>query len=241
MIKLASLLQLATSIGVDSISSELDIVPIDGFIDEIRPFVFSYEEGEQVGFEFALDEIPSLPFSACSIELEANGALYVPDFGTGQFWVMSYVCREVSPGNYDFYALGSVDGISLDAVVYVNEGALHQHLLNTTIQFIKRLKIGKTGLCKSRARIKHRVRNKKAFTTIKNYIYVTGNRMPTVSGYGDTIEYTHAFEVGGHWRKIKGIGLNRLGERVVGGATWVRPYTKGMQATPLLVKTRYVG
>lgn len=43
------------------------------------------------------------------------------------------------------------------------------------------------------------------------------------------LEYTHAFHVRGHWRKIseKSYGKNRKGEYVILGQTWVTEYVKG--------------
>ena len=50
----------------------------------------------------------------------------------------------------------------------------------------------------------------------------------------------YRFEVGGHWRLIKGIGLDRHGMRCIPGKTWVPNYVKGSPEKPLIVKTRII-
>lgn len=240
MNKLSQLIKLASDQGLDSIDPSETPVPLDLFLSEIRPFVFTYEEAGTADQPFEPDEIPSLPFSVCAIELDGDGALYTPGLGSGDFWIMCYICRELEPGKYDFYALASIDGVGLDGVIYIRSGALHQHLMGATIEFIKRLKTTQKGICKASIKIRHKNGGRKAVTTIKDYIYVTPSKSASKSGYGNTIEYMHAFEVAGHWRRIKGTGLNRLGERNVPGATWVRPYEKGDSVVGPIIKTRYV-
>ena len=41
------------------------------------------------------------------------------------------------------------------------------------------------------------------------------------------LEYSHAFKVIGHWRKINGIGKDRKGNYHIDGFTWVNEYIKG--------------
>lgn len=45
---------------------------------------------------------------------------------------------------------------------------------------------------------------------------------------GEKIEWKHSWLVVGHWRKIKGIGKDRYGNRVIVGKTWVIPTVKGV-------------
>jgi hypothetical protein len=56
------------------------------------------------------------------------------------------------------------------------------------------------------------------------------------------IDWSHRWEVAGHWRKIDGIGKNREGEYVEEGWTWVRDFVKGPEDKELVKKTRvFVG
>lgn len=57
----------------------------------------------------------------------------------------------------------------------------------------------------------------------------------TASG---TLDWSHRWEVRGHWRHVRGIGKDRAGDYIVYGFTWVKDFVKGPQDKPLVVKTR---
>lgn len=55
------------------------------------------------------------------------------------------------------------------------------------------------------------------------------------------LDFSHRFEVRGHWRKTTGsIGKNREGEYVVQGYTWVKAHVKGPEDKPVIKKTRII-
>lgn len=54
------------------------------------------------------------------------------------------------------------------------------------------------------------------------------------------IDWSHRWEVRGHWRKVHGLGKDRAGDYVVTGWTWVRDFVKGPEDKPLIKKTRVV-
>jgi hypothetical protein len=57
--------------------------------------------------------------------------------------------------------------------------------------------------------------------------YVSSKRyISKDSSIPTNIAWTHCFDVCGHWRKVKGIGKNRQGERTVKGYTWISPFEK---------------
>ncbi len=152
--KFAELLELASLQGVDNVS---DFQLIDTDINELklaRPFVFSYEEAGQVGNPFGKDDIPALPFELCSIELEGNGMIYCAGLGKGDFWIASFIVKELAPGKYHFYMLGSLDGIKLDVVCFTDSGLLYNNLIKITDTFIKRLATEHTGICKCNEKVK---------------------------------------------------------------------------------------
>jgi hypothetical protein len=59
-----------------------------------------------------------------------------------------------------------------------------------------------------------------------------------VENLAATIDWTHRWQVRGHWRRVTGIGKNRAGEYVVSGYTYVSEYEKGPEDAPLIKKTR---
>jgi hypothetical protein len=66
---------------------------------------------------------------------------------------------------------------------------------------------------------------KKKYET-RNITYITNKKyISDVKGFRD-IEWTHCFSVCGHWRKVSGIGKNRVGEYCIDGFTWVKPCKK---------------
>jgi hypothetical protein len=54
------------------------------------------------------------------------------------------------------------------------------------------------------------------------------------------IEWSHKWEVRGHWRKISGIGKDRDSRYTIKGFTWVIPYVKGPEEKQLVTKVRLV-
>lgn len=56
---------------------------------------------------------------------------------------------------------------------------------------------------------------------------------------GSTIDWTHRWEVRGHWRRIdRGLGKNRKGEYCISGFTWVSSHERGPDNKPLIKKIR---
>lgn len=238
--KLPRLLELVNSQGLQSITDTNDKKINLDELKSARPFVFSFNEGGKVDQILDDDKIPALPFKLCSIELEGDGMIYA-NLTTGDFWISSYIVKEISPSKYHFYILASLDGIHTTAVVFSDSGFLNKRLVAITNSFIQRIATEKTGLCKCNEVVKLKNSNKgiKNNHKIKSYLYVTNNTNG-VSAYGHPVNFTHSFEVRGHWRKIKGIGLDRNGERNVTDATWIRPYVKGDLSQEVITKTRIV-
>jgi hypothetical protein len=52
------------------------------------------------------------------------------------------------------------------------------------------------------------------------------------------IDWSHRWEVRGHWRKVSGIGKDSTGEYCVNGFTWVKDQERGKQGVPVTKKTR---
>lgn len=70
---------------------------------------------------------------------------------------------------------------------------------------------------------------KKKVHTIKDHVFIVGNTVgrKDVECRGQKIDWTHTWEVRGHWRSVSGLGKNYKGELTEYGRTWVRPCTKG--------------
>jgi hypothetical protein len=54
------------------------------------------------------------------------------------------------------------------------------------------------------------------------------------------VDWSHRWDVMGHWRKIAGIGKDRSGHYSMKGYTWVVPHVKGPEGKPCVAKARVV-
>jgi hypothetical protein len=85
----------------------------------------------------------------------------------------------------------------------------------------------------------------KEFIKINGIVHVKSKKSPkdTVvdpEAEKRIIDWSHRWEVMGHWRKVAGIGKDEMGKYGVKGFTWVRPHTKGPQEKELIKKIRLV-
>lgn len=81
---------------------------------------------------------------------------------------------------------------------------------------------------------------------IKEVVHVSLTRkesaLPKVGSFGREIDWSHRWEVSGHWRKIPegSVGKSPTGEYGVRGFTWVVPHEKGPDNKPVVKKVRVV-
>lgn len=68
-------------------------------------------------------------------------------------------------------------------------------------------------------------------------IEVNPHQYPNLSSRA---EFSHRFEVMGHWRRIKGKGRNTDGERNQNGRTWIHPHIKGPDEAPIKAQLRKI-
>jgi hypothetical protein len=57
---------------------------------------------------------------------------------------------------------------------------------------------------------------------------------------GGKIDFSHRWEVRGHWRRVAGMGKDREGNYEVRGLTWVKDCVKGPEELPIIQKLRWV-
>ena len=78
-----------------------------------------------------------------------------------------------------------------------------------------RMRVG-TGADRTKVKINHIVR-----------VMLKSERKVYERAAGRVVDWSHKWEVMGHWRKVDGIGKDRDGAYTVRGQTWVSPHTKG--------------
>jgi hypothetical protein len=134
----------------------------------------------------------------------------------------------------------------------LDQGSTNQYdaSVNKTVRcFLDRLdrRQSVTGIEKTSERIK----TSKGIRKIKEVIHVVPKSLKdSVSIPGKTIDWSHRWEVRGHWRMlpIEGtdtpdltrVGKNRDGEFLSAGYTWVSDHVRGPETVPLIKKTRIV-
>lgn len=86
-----------------------------------------------------------------------------------------------------------------------------------------------TGQSKERIREKVKIDKKNKFFKVNKVVHIKPRKMSN-NDYqrqvNSTVDWSHAFDVRGHWRKIKGVGKNRSGDYCIEGRTWVKPHRK---------------
>jgi hypothetical protein len=77
---------------------------------------------------------------------------------------------------------------------------------------------------------------------VKNILHVAmkKERRSYAKSIGKEINWSHRWEVMGHWRKVATVGKDRRGNYTVKGFTWVEPHEKGAKNKPVIKKVRVV-
>jgi hypothetical protein len=89
-------------------------------------------------------------------------------------------------------------------------------------------------------RIKTKVVDGKLKSVINKIIYIVPKKDRQIfkGPNNQAIDWSHQWEVRGHWRKCSTIGKDRDGKYLVSGFTWVKDHVKGPEQKDLVIKTR---
>jgi len=114
---------------------------------------------------------------------------------------------------------------------------------NLIISFLKKLANRRTGLEKTKQRIRIGSGKEKRIHTIRRIVHVCSKN--NIIKYEKKlimrkIDWSHRWSVRGHWRIAKGIGKDRTGDYCVSGYTWVKDCIKGNPEKEFVKKTRIV-
>ncbi len=182
------------------------------------------------------------PFPVFSIEC-LNGEL---DFFTKQYTTerengktMCILVIEISPKEYGYYSL--TDSYSLDGRL-LGTVAWKSNIDGDTVKYyLQRLQREKTGIETTRTMVKIGEGKHSRQHRIRRVVHVRPNNKSTASDGSRSIDWTHRFEVRGHWVSLPGkLGKDREGVYCVNDWTWRINYVKGPDHLPLIKKTRVV-
>ncbi len=124
---------------------------------------------------------------------------------------------------------------------FYGDSAIHWFIFEL---FQKLAKHGQLGHERVNERFKAGSGKGKIVVRVKDVIHIRARQKTSGRSTveGRTIEWSHRWEVMGHWRKVNGIGKDDRGRYHVQGLTWVMPHTKGPEEKELVKKTRvYLG
>lgn len=114
---------------------------------------------------------------------------------------------------------------------------------NFTRAFFDKLK-GSYAVGKERVPARARVGGGKQrrLVRVKNILHVAmkKERKSYSADYGKKINWSHRWEVMGHWRKVSTVGKDRAGNYTIKGFTWVVPHEKGAKNKPVIKKLRVI-
>lgn len=151
---------------------------------------------------------------------------------------------EFRPGEMIYYTVGeivnSVTGATeLQEQLFQIQDDAGERILSYFLRELNKKDIGVEKV-QIRSKVKHN--GEKKLLKIKSVIHI-GNRRdyPIKENSADNkIDWSHAWAVRGHWRKIDGIGKDRDGKACIKNFTWVRAHTKGNKEKEFVSKVRVV-
>lgn len=211
----------------------------------VRPFVLS---GEIVTRAAAMmktvgGDYPSLPFPAISFEVSGRAFLGAAD---AEALSLVTIYREEAVGEISVchWALTGKNhpGNQLQKDVFA---CLHGPAEVTDYSFlnaiIAQMRTAEVGRQKSSYRHRIGSGSERRLIKIPHVTYVRGRSAEQERVFPQRdINWTHRWEVMGHWRKVSGTGKDREGNYTVSGMTWVNNHIRGPDELELVRKTRKV-
>ena len=131
-----------------------------------------------------------------------------------------------SDGEYPTeYFVGAtfIDGVGAENTPEDNR-VLIGIMVSALVKMLQRLKSREYKMCEHSAATRYR--SLKGIATPKTYTYISRTIDAMKARMQTDVEWSHCWKVMGHYRRIKGIGKNRRGERCIPNRTWVVEHKK---------------
>lgn len=193
-----------------------------------------------------------LPFEKVIFETDAAGFFLVNHMTVkgGRGLVVGFAVHEVEPKIYNMTVVDAIPhedggGIRYGLHSYIGKRDGNSDDYKTFLRafsgILNDLKKKSFASESINERFKLKPKSGTQFLKYKKIVHVFPHKTKTATGIlGREIEWSHRWEVAGHWRAIKGLGKNRNGEYVIENFTWVRPHEKGPDKAELIKKTRII-
>lgn len=173
------------------------------------------------------------PFPVFSLECSGDTPLEIMYNESREVKTLCTMCFELEPKVYRTFSLTEENGMGLVSVGFNEENIIEK--------FVSKLAKESAGVETVRERIKIGTGKDKKTHTIRRIIHVHPKKdRPATTPKGNLIDWSHRWNVRGHWRKCDGLGKDREGNYTQSGHTWVVHHEKGPEHLPLVQKTRFV-
>lgn len=221
------------------LARRLDKGPFFSLVEKAHVFVFHNPEqmlldnGWAAEKAFDFECCVPLPFEVVSYE-GADGILHNHDKES----IECALAKEEEPNKFVHYLLMSNTSGNY-WVGYVRGGDKAE-----TTAPIRALSLlinkKKTGIESTNQPVKTKTEHGNKIIRIRKIVHIADSDtyLKTKSIQGDPIDWSHRWEVRGHWRKTRYLGKDRNGDYRVNGHTWVTEHEKGPEDLPLIKKTR---
>jgi hypothetical protein len=170
--------------------------------------------------------------------------------------MLGMLIKECSPGLYDIFSLEALDlggSVEHHFIIHrntpekIDSSAYNFHQMYFAL-WIKAIHTGALGMEETSDVVmvpneKAKKLCKKKPHQIRQIVRIVPKKMKDKTDpitAGGKVDFSHRWEVRGHWRKVNGIGKDREGAYGIHGFTWVAPCVKGPEALPLITKVRWV-
>lgn len=219
-------------------------------LNEAHVFIYDSNEGYRTKHDRGSEiEAIDLPFKKCLFQIK-TGFFFAMDavwdgFAKKQLGVETFLIEEKSPLNYDIFIF-SIDKESRKLGFHrYHYGVLPNKEYLQILSLIQTILNNLRGQSFAREIVnesfKTKVKGKKQQIKISNVTHVYPNKNETPKGlHGRNLEWSHRWEVRGHWRKIIGVGKDRTGAYNQTGFTWVVNHEKGPLEKELVQKITVV-
>lgn len=207
--------------------------------NEANSIVF-YDLDDVVKDRTRFDLSQPLPFKTCAFEFHGNNSIVRFDGNL----ISCILAEEIGPGKLNiYYSILQEDEHQMRIIECLNDNAdnhVFHKIISVCLLAINEMSHGASDP-NSFIRIKNSKGNK-AKKFIRKVVHICpklkSNTLAT--SHGIVINWSHRWEVRGHWRNIDGLGKDRSGEYCIMNKTWVIDHIKGPEDLPIIRKVRSV-
>jgi len=226
-----------------------DTVSLEECFMNVKPFVLTDQKpGDKYTGKFLVPYSVDLdlPFSVCSFECTKTDTQILLNGESRSLVLMAscFLVKEINPRDYIIFIYDH----SKDLIASIKKNGLYgneKEVYTTTLEYIKseylqRLKQPDIGQISTNKKIKIKTGSKNKTKEIRKIVVIGSgkHKQKKLDGMKISWDYSHRWEVRGHWRKCKGMGKDREGDYCIERFTWVKAHEKGPEDAALITKTR---